>query len=303
MAGADERSPPGRCGTRPCPTRRTRRRPGRPTPRAAATSRSCSPCRRDAGRLRLPPAPAGDDGVQVGGRARRTRIRVKPAIVGSADGARSCASAPTGSGAPHTAHRRTRVSDAAGGRSGPDEPHPMTEPSVVHGPGRAGGRRQVVFTARPRRDHPGGHGQDEHHDDQGQGRGPCPLLGPDERLLGVDGRSGRPAWCWCRGRRSSWAWAAMTPIVNSSGAVSPAARATASRHPLVMPGRAAGSTTVRIGAGLACGRGRSWPPADPGAPAQHGLGRTDHDRQHEAGEGERAAERRSAGGYCRVKMV
>ena len=36
------------------------------------------------------------------------------------------------------------------------------------------------------------------------------------------------------------------PIVNSSGAVSPAARATASSAPLVMPGRAAGSTTVRV---------------------------------------------------------
>src|SRR5437764_684819 len=32
------------------------------------------------------------------------------------------------------------------------------------------------------------------------------------------------------------------PMVNSSGAVSPAARATASRHPLTTPGRAAGRT-------------------------------------------------------------
>ena len=36
------------------------------------------------------------------------------------------------------------------------------------------------------------------------------------------------------------------PIVNSRGAVSPAARATASSAPETMPGRAAGNTTVRI---------------------------------------------------------
>ncbi len=36
------------------------------------------------------------------------------------------------------------------------------------------------------------------------------------------------------------------PIVNSSGAVSPAARATASSTPDRMPGSAAGSTTVRM---------------------------------------------------------
>src|SRR5579862_5197348 len=40
--------------------------------------------------------------------------------------------------------------------------------------------------------------------------------------------------------------ASTTKMVNSSGAVSPAARATASRAPLTIPPTAAGRTTVRV---------------------------------------------------------
>ena len=57
------------------------------------------------------------------------------------------------------------------------------------------------------------------------------------------------------------------PMVNSSGAVSPAARATASSTPLRMPGNAGGQDDADDRARLAAHRGRSWPRAGGRGPA------------------------------------
>ena len=80
------------------------------------------------------------------------------------------------------------------------------------------------------------------------------------------------------------------PIVNSSGAVSPAARATASRTPRQDAGKGGGQHDVRIV--------RAW--LDPSAKLasrrsfghqlEHLLGRADDDRQHQAAEGQGAGE-------------
>ena len=80
------------------------------------------------------------------------------------------------------------------------------------------------------------------------------------------------------------------PIVKSSGAVSPAARATASSAPLTIPAAACGSTTVRIVRDLAAPERVAALAQLARHELQHLLGGPDHDRQHQACERERAGE-------------
>ena len=80
------------------------------------------------------------------------------------------------------------------------------------------------------------------------------------------------------------------PIVKSSGAVSPAARATASRQPLVMPPDRRGQHDREDRAPLAAAERQARLAQVVGHELEHLLGRADDDRQHEAGQRERTGE-------------
>ncbi len=152
-------------------------------------------------------------------------------------------------------------------------------------------RRSLVLEGEPRGDEAGDQGEDEDEEDEGEGRAPGPVLRRRGRAGWRCGRSGPRASCSVRTGSSSTSL--VTPMVNSSGAVSPAARATASIAPLTMPRQGRGQHHGH----RSCGSVRA--PRAVAALAQlvgheleHLLGGADDDRQHQAGQCERAGEAR-----------
>ena len=93
------------------------------------------------------------------------------------------------------------------------------------------------------------------------------------------------------------------PMVNSSGAVSPAARATASSEPLTMPLTAAGQHHGQRDAGLGRAEGVAGLPQVVRHQPEHLVRGPDHDRQHQAGQRERAREAGGPGGPCGITQI